>query len=156
AACGIDPNRTYAQANAPVITAAGKMKLAPATHKPVHPPRPKPVLIAISVELGPGIRFTAPSMSRNCCLVTHCRLWSLAESISAMRAAGQPNQIIRSWRKRRASSINRVRTEACRNSTVVVCTSFESFIAIAASRDQEKQEAHQHCKIGPRVADHIP
>jgi hypothetical protein len=60
------------------------MKLDPATVSPIHPARAKPTLIASSVEVGPGIKFAAPTMSRNCCRVTHWRLRTISASIKAM------------------------------------------------------------------------
>ena len=77
------PNLMYAHANIPVIRAAGMMKLTPAMQSPDQPARTKPTLIAISVEVGPGIRLAAPSMSRNCCCVTHCRLRTTSASMRA-------------------------------------------------------------------------
>jgi hypothetical protein len=60
------------------------MKLTPATPSPIQPARINPTLIAISVDVGPGIRFAAPSMSRNCWRVTHCRLLTISASMIAM------------------------------------------------------------------------
>lgn len=47
------------------MSMAGTMKHTPAASNPRHPARLNPTWIAISVELGPGIRLVAPSKSRN-------------------------------------------------------------------------------------------
>src|SRR5579863_9405030 len=68
--------------------------------------------MAVSVEVGPGIRLAAPSMSRNCCRSTQRRLWTTSVSNSAMCAAGPPKPITPSLRKRPASSRSRVARES--------------------------------------------
>ena len=64
-AAGTVPYRVYAEAKAVTITMAGMMKQAPATSNPRQPARAYPMWIAISVELGPGMRLVAPTRSRN-------------------------------------------------------------------------------------------
>ena len=47
------------------MSMAGTMKHTPPTISPRQPALRKPMWIAISVEFGPGIRFVAPTRSRN-------------------------------------------------------------------------------------------
>lgn len=82
------------------------MKLAPATHSPAHPARTYPVLMASSVDVGPGMRFAAPSMSRNCWRVIHFRRWTTSDSIRAICAAGPPKLIVPNFRNKKESSSN--------------------------------------------------
>ena len=161
ATCGNDPKRRYAHANPPVIRAAGRMKLAPATHSPAQPPRTNPTLIAISVDVGPGIRFAAPSMSRNCCRVTHCRLRTISPSIRAMWAAGPPKLMAPSLRNREASSRRRAESDVGASSDVAFLDSFTiELLQLEACQTrtgkQQEKQAHQHGKIGSCVADHEP
>ena len=86
------------------MRAAGAMKQTPATSNPAQRARDQPMWIAISVELGPGMRFVAPSMSRNCSCVSHPRRWTTSRSIMAMLAAGPPNDVAPSRRKSQAIS----------------------------------------------------
>src|SRR3954454_11566341 len=46
------------------MMAAGIMKQHPATISPRQPRLKKPIWMAISVELGPGIKLAAPSLSK--------------------------------------------------------------------------------------------
>src|SRR5215469_8877634 len=55
--------------------------------------------MAISVELGPGMRFAAPRRSRNSCGVSHRRRRTNSSSIIAMWTAGPPNASVPSFRK---------------------------------------------------------
>src|SRR5215831_10832537 len=135
------------------------MKLAPATHRPGHPACTNPVLMAISVEVGPGMRFAAPSMSRNCWRVTHCRLRTISLSISAIWAAGPPKLTAPSLRKREASSRSLGPSEARGKSSFVAPCSFKvgSLLPLTArTGNQQEQEAHQHGKVGAGIADHEP
>ncbi len=50
--------------------------------------------IASSVEFGQGIRFVAPTRSRNSSRVSHRRRPTTSRSISAMCAAGPPKPIV--------------------------------------------------------------
>src|SRR4051812_10773784 len=60
--------------------------------------------MATSVEFGPGIRLVAPTKSRNSSLVSHCRRSTNSWRISAMCAAGPPNEISPSFRNTRPNS----------------------------------------------------
>jgi len=80
------------------------MKQTPATSNPAQRARDQPMWIAISVELGPGMRFVAPSMSRNCSCVSHPRRWTTSRSIRAMWAASPPNDVAPSRMKSQAIS----------------------------------------------------
>src|SRR5262249_26885465 len=55
--------------------------------------------MAISVELGPGMRLAAPRRSRNSCGVSHRRRRTNSSSIMAMCTAGPPNASVPSFRK---------------------------------------------------------
>ena len=59
--------------------------------------------MAISVELGPGIRLVAPTKSRNRSLVIQPRRLTTSSSIKAIWAAGPPKPIIPILRNKRAS-----------------------------------------------------
>src|SRR5256885_662093 len=72
------------------MTAAGRIKQEPATSSPFHPATRWPMWIAISVEFGPGIRFAAPSRSRNSACVIQPRRRTISSSIRAMCAAAEP------------------------------------------------------------------
>ena len=85
--------------------AAGRMKAAPPNHNPHIPARRYPRCIAISVEFGPGIKWVAPSRSRNSSEVTHPRFRTVSDSINAMCAAGPPKAVAPKRRKRRTTSI---------------------------------------------------
>jgi hypothetical protein len=76
-----------------VISIAGRMKLTPATTSPAQRRRLHPTWIAISVEFGPGMRFVAPSRSRNCSSVSHVRLRTTSSRIIVMWAAGPPKAV---------------------------------------------------------------
>src|SRR5579864_1402434 len=141
------------------------MKLAPAMASPAQPPRTNPMLMASSVEVGPGTRFAAPSMSRNCWCVTHCRLRTTSSSIIATCAAGPPKLIAPSRRKNVASSLSLWERETGRSSALVsvgrptlaspVLRRFRLVARGAPGKDQE-QKAHEHGEIGSRVTDHEP
>ena len=88
---GTAENSTYAQARATTIAAAGMMNPAPASNRPSRPARSNPKWIAISVELGPGIRFVTPRRSRNRCSESQRRRSTNSCRISATCAAGPPN-----------------------------------------------------------------
>src|SRR5471030_216802 len=88
------------------MIAAGTMKQQPATIRPRHPRLRKPMWMAISVELGPGIKLAAASRSRNSSRVSHALRATNSCSIIAMCAAGPPNAIVPSFRKTSASSTN--------------------------------------------------
>ena len=60
--------------------------------------------MAISVELGPGIRFTAASRSRNRSGVTQRRRRTSSSSIMAIWAAGPPKAVVPRRRKTNATS----------------------------------------------------
>src|SRR5216684_2643280 len=60
--------------------------------------------IAISVEFGPGIRFVAPSMSRNSSCEIHPRRRTNSSSIIAIFAAGPPKAVVPSRRNETAIS----------------------------------------------------
>src|SRR6266702_6714283 len=62
--------------------------------------------MAISVELGPGTRLDAPSMSRKSARDTQARRRTNSSSIIAICAAGPPNAIVPSRRKERAICLN--------------------------------------------------
>src|ERR1700730_17584266 len=94
AICGFWLNATYAHASAIVITAAGRMKHAPATTNPIRPARRWPICSAISVEFGPGIRLQALIISRNSAGESHRRRLTTSSSIIAICAAGPPNAIV--------------------------------------------------------------
>src|SRR5262245_49416978 len=64
--------------------------------------------MAISVEFGPGIRFVAPSRSRNSSRESQRRRLTTSSSIIAMCAAGPPNEITPSLKKRSASCLSEV------------------------------------------------
>src|SRR5713101_468651 len=66
--------------------------------------------MAISVELGPGMRLAAPKRSRNCSRVSHCRRRTVSSSIIAMCAAGPPNAVKPSRRNSSATSRSRARS----------------------------------------------
>ena len=61
--------------------------------------------IAISVELGPGIRSVALTSSRNSCSPSQLRRFTTSACINAMCAAGPPNAVSPNMRKRAATSI---------------------------------------------------
>jgi hypothetical protein len=63
--------------------------------------------IAISVELGPGIKFVGPSKSRNSWSLSHLRRCKISSCIMLMCAAGPPKPVIPSFRNTAASSPNR-------------------------------------------------
>ena len=65
--------------------------------------------MAISVELGPGIRLVAPNRSRKRWRVSQPRRATTSSSIMAMWAAGPPKPRIPSFRKTRANSLRRTR-----------------------------------------------
>ena len=96
------PQRTYTAASTPVTRTAGRMKQIPAVSSPGQPPRRYPTWIAISVELGPGIRCVAPRRSRKLSRDSHLRRPTTSSSIMAMCAAGPPKPMVPSFRKRRA------------------------------------------------------
>ena len=75
------------------------MKQTPATSSPRQPATRWPTWIAISVEFGPGIRFVAPSRSRNSSRVSQPRRRTNSSSMSAMWAAGPPKLVAPSRRK---------------------------------------------------------
>src|SRR5215213_11919849 len=79
------------------------MKHAPATRRPCHPARALPRWIASSVELGPGIRFVAPTKSKNSCSSIHLRRATTSVRIIAICAAGPPKAMVPSFRKSCAS-----------------------------------------------------
>src|SRR5438034_2645919 len=83
------------------------MKHAPATSKPGNPARWCPMWIAISVELGPGIRLVAPTRSMNFSCDSQPRRRTTSSSIMAMCAAGPPKPMVPSFRKSHASSFKR-------------------------------------------------
>src|ERR1700687_4928520 len=58
----------------------------------------------ISVELGPGMRFAAPSRSRNLSRVSQPRRRTTSSSIIAMCAAGPPKAVVPRRKYSRASS----------------------------------------------------
>src|SRR5512140_3805402 len=63
--------------------------------------------MAISVELGPGIRLVAPSRSRNSSSVSHLRRWTISACISPVCAAGPPKAVKPSLRNTLATSRTR-------------------------------------------------
>ena len=83
---------------------AGRMNAAPAVRRPGSPARARPMWIASSVEFGPGIRFVAPTKSRNWSRVNQRRRRTTSISIRAMWAAGPPKPMAPSLRKTRLSS----------------------------------------------------
>src|SRR5438552_1030903 len=83
------------------------MKHAPATRRPGNPARACPMWIAISVELGPGIRLVAPTRSMNFSCDNQPRRRTTSSSIRAMCAAGPPKPMVPSFRKSHASSFSR-------------------------------------------------
>src|SRR5438093_6434782 len=83
------------------------MKHAPATRRPGNPARACPMWIAISVELGPGIRLVAPTRSMNFSCDSQPRRRTTSSSIMAMCAAGPPKPMVPSFRKSHASSFKR-------------------------------------------------
>ena len=105
---GSFPNRTYAHPSAPVISMAGTMKVTPAVMRPDHRRRSQPMWIAISVELGPGMRLTAPRRSKKRSSVSHRRRRTTSSRIIAMCAAGPPNAVAPNLKKRSASSASEV------------------------------------------------
>src|SRR6266508_154439 len=60
--------------------------------------------IAISVELGPGIKLVAPSKSRNSWSVNHLRRTTTSSCMIAICAAGPPKAVNPSLRKSPATS----------------------------------------------------
>src|SRR3990172_1796009 len=62
--------------------------------------------MAISVELGPGIRLVAPTRSRKCSRLIQRRLTTTSSSIMAMWAAGPPKAVKPRRRKSAASSFS--------------------------------------------------
>ncbi len=86
------------------MTAAGRMKQAPAARRPGVPARSLPTWIAISVEFGPGIRFTADIRSTNSSRDIQPRRRTTSSSIIATCAAGPPNDVRPSLRKSDATS----------------------------------------------------
>src|SRR5665647_1980341 len=80
------------------------MKHVPATIRPSQPARRNPRWIASSVELGPGIRFVAPTRSRNSERDTQPRRVTTSSSIIAIWAAGPPKAVVPRRRNTRATS----------------------------------------------------
>ncbi len=95
AASGSTPNLTYAAAMTPTMTA---------TSSPGQPARRCPTWIASSVEFGPGMRFVAPSKSRNSACVSQPRSRTISRSMIATCAAGPPSAVQPSLRKSAATS----------------------------------------------------
>src|SRR5919106_6299770 len=61
--------------------------------------------MAISVELGPGIRLVAPTISRNSWSLSHPRRRTTSSRIIAMCAAGPPKAMQPNLKKRPATSL---------------------------------------------------
>jgi hypothetical protein len=91
---------------------AGTMKATPATARPAQRRRSQPMWIAISVELGPGIRLVAPRRSRNFSSLSQRRRFTTSSRIIAMCAAGPPNAVAPSRRKSSPSSPREVRGDS--------------------------------------------
>src|SRR5512138_3632195 len=82
---------------------AGLTKHNPPTSNPSQPACRRPMWMAISVELGPGMRLVAPTRSRNSCSPSHLRRWTTSWCIKAMCAAGPPKAVKPSLRNRLAT-----------------------------------------------------
>ena len=93
ATSGIEPYAQYSQAIGRMISIAGVMKQIPAAISPGIPARINPRWIAVSVEFGPGIKFTAARMSRKCCRSSHLRRDTSSSSIIATCTGGPPNAV---------------------------------------------------------------
>ena len=87
-----------------MIHTAGKIKQKPATINPLHPALSRPICMAISVLLGPGIKLVAPIKSRKCSSLIHCLLITTSWRIMAICAAGPPNPMTPSFKNSLASS----------------------------------------------------
>ena len=79
---------------------AGVIKQVPAAINPGHPACKKPIWMAISVELGPGIKFVAPIRSRNSWSSSHWRRSTISRCIMAVWAAGPPKEVVPSLRNK--------------------------------------------------------
>ena len=119
-ACGSIPNRRYATAIVVTRIAAGRMNEIPATRRPAPPARSKPMYNAISVELGPGRRLTAPSKSRNFSRESHPRRRTSSSSIKAMWPAGPPKEITPRRRNTAVSSPSRCPPRCVASSSIWV------------------------------------
>jgi hypothetical protein len=82
------------------------MKHVPATSRPRHPARSRPMWMASSVEFGPGMRLVAPLRSKNSWSPIHPRRVTTSWRIIATCAAGPPNATKPSFVKSRKSSRN--------------------------------------------------
>src|SRR5262249_5483570 len=91
-----------------------------------------------SVELGPGIRFVAPSRSRNSASVSHLRRATTSSFIRAMCAAGPPKAVNPSRRKSGASS----RTESAPEATCGCCMSSLSRCRLRIFEQRHEAEVH--------------
>src|SRR5712691_877538 len=109
------------------MSTAGRMKQRPARRRPRQPPWRSPIWMAISVELGPGMRFVAPRRSRNSASVSHRRRVTTSSFIMAIWAAGPPNAVKPSRRKSRVSS-----PSACDDAAVVTAAVVRSVLSIAS------------------------
>src|SRR4030067_1198616 len=62
--------------------------------------------MASSVEFGPGIRFVAPTRSRNSWSLSHFRRFTVSLCIMAIWAAGPPKAVMPNLRNNAATSVN--------------------------------------------------
>lgn len=76
---------------------AGRIKHNPATINPFQPARSWPMCIAISVLLGPGMRFVASIKSSKCCSSIHFRFLTTSSCMMAMWVAGPLNPFVSSF-----------------------------------------------------------
>src|ERR1019366_9070405 len=150
----------------PTRIAAGEIKQMPPTTRPIQPARKYPMWIANSLELGPGIRLLAPSKSRNFSRESHFLRRTSSSSMTAMCAAGPPNAVVPSLRKKRASSASEpfssrpgTSVPVCSRSAILwfLPTSPSRVQRYAArAREQQKNQPHEHGVVRAACVFHAP
>src|SRR6185503_11855987 len=156
---------------AETMSTAGAMKQAPVTRSPGRPARMRPRCMAISVELGPGIRFVAPRRSRNASRVSHLRRFTTSSSIMAIWARGPPKAVVPSRRKRKASSRSRTVLPGVSSPAIIDIEAAPRSVLMrrrvppdeqriegpaAAAHDEEEDESEEHREVGPGLVEHGP